>query len=160
MIGPEPDQPLDKTDLGAERGRDANPRLFEIDRPPRIGDGFGGYLCRHVARPLRGAFHHRGRFRHLLAFRVLFFLGDDRLGLPLRKRVGHRAIGLGARRKIGGSEFADRGTIEFGDQRAARVGFDRRDRSRTRPHPEAMEGQRGFRLCRTAHGNTRGCDTL
>ena len=29
MIGPEPDQPLDKTDLGAERGGDANPRLFE-----------------------------------------------------------------------------------------------------------------------------------
>ena len=50
--------------------------------------------------------------------------------------------------------------VEFGDQRAARVGLDRRDRSRTRSHPEAMEGQHGFSLCGTAHGNTRGCDAL
>ncbi len=140
MIGPEPDQPLDKTDFGAERGRDANPRLFEIDPPPRIGDSFSGHLRRHLARALRGAFHHRGRFRHLKAFRVLLFLGDDRLRLPLRKRVGHRAIGLGARRQIGGSEFAGCGTIEVSEQRAARVGLDRRDRSRTRPHSEPMEG--------------------
>jgi hypothetical protein len=40
MVGPEPHQPLDESDLGAERGLGANPRLFEIDLPSRIGDGF------------------------------------------------------------------------------------------------------------------------
>ena len=82
MVGPEPDQPLDKSDLGAERGRDATARFFEIDRPARIGDGFGGHLFRRLARSLPGSFHHRRRVRHLLALRVLFFLRDDRLGLP------------------------------------------------------------------------------
>ena len=50
MIGPEPDQPLGKSDFSGERRRGPNPHLFEIDRPPRIGHGLGGHLRRHLAR--------------------------------------------------------------------------------------------------------------
>ena len=106
MIGPEPNKALAKSDLGAKRRRDANPRLFEINRPSRIGDSFSGDLRRHLARALRGTLRHGGRFGHLLSFRVLFFLRDDRLGLPLCIRIGHCAERLGARRQTGSRNLA------------------------------------------------------
>ena len=95
MIGPEPDQPLDKPDLVAKRSRDANARFFQVNWASRIGDGLSGHLLRHLARLRRGAFHHGGRLGHLFALSILFFFGDDRLGLPLRIGIGHGAKGLG-----------------------------------------------------------------
>ena len=44
MVGPEPHQPLDKSNLGAESSLGADPRLLEIDLPSRIGHAFGGHL--------------------------------------------------------------------------------------------------------------------
>ena len=76
MIGPEPDQPLDKSGLGAESRFDAGLGLRKIDRPPWIGHGFGGGLFRHLLGVLLGSRHHGGRFRHLLwlCFLLLCFL--------------------------------------------------------------------------------------
>src|SRR5204862_1687969 len=89
---------------------------------------------------------------HLRSLGVLFFLGDSRLGLPLCIRVGHRAIGFCTARQVRRRDFAGARTIKFGDQRSARIGLDGGNRSRTRPHSEAMEGKYGFSLCGTAHG--------
>ena len=95
MIGPEPHQPLGESDFGSERGLDANLGLFEIDRPPRIRDGLGGDLGRHLAHTLRGTLRHRGCVHHLLSFCVLFLLCDNRLGLPLRIGFVDCAEGFG-----------------------------------------------------------------
>ncbi len=101
MVRPEPDQPLRQSDVGVERGLSAKLRLFQIDRPPRIGDGVSGGLCRHLVAALsdtlchRGR-RHRGRVGHLLPFRVLFSLCDGRFGLPLRVGIGNSAERLGA----------------------------------------------------------------
>jgi hypothetical protein len=48
-----------------------------------------------------------------------------------------------------------RRSIEFCDQRPARIGPDGRNRSRARPHAEPVERQRCFGFCGTAHGNAR-----
>ena len=155
MIGPEPNQPLDKSDLGAERGLDANLRLFEIDRPSRIGDGFGGDLRRHLARALP---RHPPSWRPLRPSAVVSrpVLASATIALACRfafaSVTARKALALEGRLAAATSP-AD-GMIEFGDQRPARVGLDRRDRSRARPHPEPMESQHCLGLCGTAHGNS------
>ena len=154
MVGPEPDQPLHKSDLGAESGFGAGPCLVKIDLSPRIRDGFGGDLCRHRIGILLAALHHGGRVRHLLSFRFLLrFRGDDRFGLPLRIGLVDGAESLRTRRQRGCRHLACRRPFEFGDQRPARIRLDRRNRSRPRPHPKPMEGQYCFSLCGTAHDN-------
>ena len=56
------------------------------------------------------------------------------------------------RHQLGIDDLADARLVEFGQQRAARIGRDRRDRARARPEAEPMQGQRGrtFRIER--HG--------
>lgn len=152
VIGPEPHQPLDEADLGAERGFDAELRFLQIDRPAGIGDGFGGHLLRRRAHARRRPLRHRGRIGHFGGSFLLRLGGNDRLGLPPRVGVGNRAVGLGA----GGQQRClDRSggrALQVGQQRAARIGFDGGNRSRARAHAEAVKGQRGFGLCGTAHG--------
>ena len=48
-------------------------------------------------------------------------------------RFGRAVLVIEAHDTVGGGEFTDRGTIEFGDQRAAWVSLDRRDRSHRGP---------------------------
>jgi hypothetical protein len=154
MIGPEPDQPLHKSDLGGQSGFGADPCLVKIDQSPRIRDGFGGDLCRHRIGILLAALHHGGHVRHLLSFRFLLrFRGDDRFGLPLRVGLVNGAESLRTRRQRGCRQLAGRRSFEFGDQRPTRIRLDRRNRSRPRPHPKPMQGQYCLSLCGTAHGN-------
>ena len=155
MIGPEPDQPLHKSDLGAESGLDADFSLVEIELSPRIGDGFGGDLCRHrVGTLLAALHHHRGRIGHLLPLGFLLRLGgEDRLGLPLGVGLVDGAEGLGTRRQCRGRAEACGRSFEFGNQRATRVSLDCGNRSGPWSHPEPMQRQRGFSLCGQAHDN-------
>jgi len=157
MVGPEPDQPLGKSDLGAQRRFDAHPGLFEIDLPPGIGDGFGGGLCRHRLGVLLATLrHHGGCVRHLLFCR--FLLGaarHDGLGLPPGVGIGNDTVCLGARRQRRCRDKAGRPPLQFGDQRPARVGRNGCDRTRSWPHPEPVEGQRRFGLSRKAHAMLR-----
>src|SRR3954451_2250214 len=150
MIGPEPHQPLDKSNLGAERGGDTKSSLFEIDWPPGVRHCFGGHL-RHFARCLCAILHHGERIGGL-SLGFLFFFRADSFGLPLRIRVGDRSESLGARRQVAGHDLGRRGSVELSNQRPSRIGLDSRDRSRTRAHPEPMQGQRGLRICGSAHG--------
>ncbi len=152
MIGPEPDQPLGESDLGAERRFDTGLHLVEIESSPRIRHDLRGGLLRYRAGVLRSRLRHGGRSRHLLFLRrVLLLLRDDRPRLPLRVGFVDDAVSLGARRQRGGGGQVNRRPLEFGEQGAARIARDGRDRSRPRPHPEPIKRQRCFSLCGTAH---------
>ena len=91
MIGPEPDQPLRQSDVCVESRFGAKLRFFKIDRPPWVRNGVGSGLFRHLLAALRCALDHGRLLGHLLSFRVLFSLGDDRSGLLLRIKIGNGA---------------------------------------------------------------------
>jgi hypothetical protein len=86
---------------------------------------------------------------HLLLLGLLLRLFGA--GRAPRIGVGHGAVRLCAAGK-GGRGGQHQRPVEFGDQRAARVGADGGDRSRSRPHAEAMKRQHRIGLCGIAHG--------
>ncbi|MGY4326312.1 hypothetical protein ACVWWG_000726 [Bradyrhizobium sp. LB7.2] len=158
MVGPEPHQPLGEADVGAERGFGPQLGFLQIHGTSGIGNGFGRLLGCHLPvllltlrwpLRLRLLFRHDRRRSDLLLLRLLLgLLGARR---SPRIGVGHGAIGFRTGGQAGGCGERKR-AIELGDQRAARVGPDRRNRSRSRPHSEATKRQHSFGLCRIAHG--------
>ena len=156
MVRPEPDQPLDKADLGAERGVEARLGFGEIDLLRHARAGIARRLCgRRRPRLLRGL-HLRRRGRGGLrtgasrigARRVAVLRGlRGALGLlrrPLRLLEGEgrappRRWPADRCRQCGGA-----GAIQFGQQRTARIRGDGGDRSGARAETEPMQGERSF----------------
>ena len=145
MVRPEPDEPLDKPDLGAERGID--PRL-----------GFGKInLLRHAGTRTRPRCRCRWRgglilhLRRASATRRISLLGGA-LGLPrraLRLLIGERGTrGCAARQQLRIVDATGARAIQFGQQRSARIRRNARDRSSAWTEAEPMQGERslGFRI--------------
>ena len=161
MVRPEPHQPFGETDLGVERRIDADFRLFEIDllrnARPRIaqrgrgaGRGLGARrsglrrFCLHPVRFFRALLRNRRRRDSGLRVRLAFgALRQPRRPLDLAEIEGG-ARGFRAREQIGIGNLSGLRPFEFGDQRAARIGRDRRDRSRPRPETESVQRRRRF----------------
>src|SRR5215468_3688026 len=144
MVRPEPGEPFREADLGCERG--GKPRLgfVEID------------LLRSGARPCRRTWRRRvpriacGSFgRRSIAAPRLRALRLRALLRGCGSRASFVAAGLlegegRARRGAAAHELAIREatgirTIEFGDERAARIGCDRADRTGARAEPEPVQ---------------------
>ena len=58
----------------------------------------------------------------------------------------------GGRQQLRIDDLPDARLVQFGEQRAARIGGDRRDRSRARAKAEPMQGQRGRTFRIQGHG--------
>src|SRR5262249_19190329 len=83
---------------------------------------------------------------------LLGALRDDGLRAPRRARLEGGAGGLRAGHQLRIVDAAGARTLELGDERAARIGCDRRDRARTGTQAEPMQGQRGLCLGFLNHG--------
>ena len=143
MVRPEPDEPLDKPDLGAERGIDAGLGFGEIN------------LLRHAGTRPRCRCRRRGglilRLRRASATRRISLLGGA-LRLPrraLRLLIGERGTrGCAARQQLRIVDATGARAIQFGQQRPARIRRNARDRSSAWTEAEPMQGERssGFRI--------------
>ena len=139
MIRPEPHQPLDEADLGAERRIEARPGFAEENlRAPTLGS------VRLGRQPRPSAGHRLVRLRH--AHRALALiglaLGDDLSSAALGAELERRAHGLRAVHQIGVGDLADVRAIELGEQRATRIGGDRGNRAAARAEAKAMQRKR------------------
>ena len=145
MVRPEPDQALGEADVGGERGIEPRLGFGEIELLRRDADG----------RPLPR--------RRVLLLRVLLLarrVGCISLGCAFfgcaffcRRPRGASAAArcwnstaaraaAAAAHELGRGEPAGVGAIELGDQRAARIGRDRGDRSGARSETEPVQRQR------------------
>ena len=152
MVRPEPDEALGKADLRAHGGIELGLDLLQNDLPFYGGDLLGlrwrgrrgRVLCRVIA--------------HLLTIRLeplgllLRTLRDDLLGLSRSACLKGGARGLGTGEELRIVDASDIGTLELGEQRAARIGCNRRDRARTGAQAEPMQGQRGISCGVIDHG--------
>ena len=138
-----------------ERGFDARLRLVQVDRPAGVGNGIGGDLGRHLVGGLLGPRPWSARRRNPLPLGLLLRAsGHDPLGLPLGVGIGDGAEGLGAAWQRSGGERAGARPVELGEQRAARIRFDGRDRSRARSHPKTVQRQHRLGLRGLSHWST------
>jgi hypothetical protein len=133
MIRPEPDQPLHKTDLGADGGIDASAGFLQED--PLLQRRRSLFLA-HLLCGLR---LHRG----LCHARVLvtLLLGELLLSEPFGVVLEHRSIGSAAGLQIRIVYVSCARPIKLREQRATRIGCDRRDRAGARPKSESMQRQ-------------------
>ena len=69
---------------------------------------------------------------------------DDLLRLPRGTCLKGGARGLGTGEELRIVDASDIGTLELGEQRAARIGCNRRDRAWTGAQAEPMQGQGGI----------------
>ena len=151
MIGPEPDQPFDEADLGAERGIEARLGFIEINLLRHAGTGIGpgrGGGTRLIRR-----FHVRRRAAATLRVGLL----HGAFGAPrqaLRLLVGKcRAPGRTARQQVGIGDAAGADAVQIGQQRAARVRGNGGNRSGARTDAEPMQGKRSFGLWIRGHAS-------
>ncbi len=156
MVRPEPDQPLDEADLGGERGIDARLGLVEIEsaagcrtglRPRRRRRLLGGLRVRRLACCGRGA---AALLRQRLAVAAARSACRAAAARCWNSNAARAASPLVSRSEIG--DAAGAGAFELGEQRAARIGRDGRDRSGARPKAEPMQRKRSlsFRIGRHA----------
>ena len=146
MVRPEPDEPLDKSDLGRERGVEPRLGFGEVELLRRDADG--RTLPR---RPLLSR-SSAALFARVLGLRVLLLRGFGLCVVLAAGLTAHLALRLAeldrrAQRRAAAHQVRRRdaagvGAIELGDQRAARIGCDRRDRSGARSQSEPVQRER------------------
>ena len=150
MVGPEPHQPFDEADLGAERGIEAGLGFTEVNLLRHAGTGNA---------PGRG---RRGRL--IRRFHLRRRAGSLRVGLlhgafgapcrALRLLVGEGgAPGGTARQQVGIGNAAGAGAVQFGEQSAARIGGNCGDRSGARTDAEPVQGERSLGLGIKGHAS-------
>ncbi len=147
MVRPEPDQPLDESNFRPRRRVQARLRLLQkqLLRKRRGGGRIGLGRRRRDGRSRVGGHKLRhSRTRHPLAPIVRLALGVE---------LEHRPRNLGGIHVRAGRE-ADMGPVQLREQRAARVGGNRRDRARTRPEAESVQGEGGLGLRIVRHGDS------
>ena len=151
MVRPEPDQPFDETDLGAERGIEACLGFIEINLLRHARTGIGPGRCRR-GRLIR-RFHVRWRAAGALRIGLLH-RALSAPGLALRLLVGKcRAPGRTARQQVGVGNTASAGAVQIGEQSAARVGGNGGDRSGARADAEPVQGERSVGLGIAGHAS-------
>ena len=165
MVRPEPDQPFGKTELGHERSVETRFRLFEVDLL-RNGGSRVGLRCRR--RLGLGVLLHAGyrrggsgSRRRGLALRLALGALDEARGLALLPEIEHGARRLAGGEKVRIGQAAGAGAIEFGDERAARIGGDRRNGARARTKAKSMQRERGLCFRIESHGHPdRRCQIM
>ncbi len=144
MVRPEPDEPLEEADLGAERGLDARLGFREIN------------LLRHPGTRI-AHWHWRRRRRGLIVHLRQGSAAARRGGLlrgafglarrPLRLLEGECDAGGGAaRQQIRIADAAGARAIQFREQRAAGIRRNARNRSGAWTEAEPVQGKRSLRF--------------
>ena len=139
MVRPEPDQPLDKADIGSGGGVEARLGLVQKSCCGSGGCWFGGFgrrrnraagicMTRPRASPASASF----------CARCASFCWALLLGVKVENRA--RGFARSTANRLSASPAA--GPIEIGEQRAARIGGNGGDLIADRPETEPMQSER------------------